>query len=75
MIIGSRRTPSVRTWFPDEIENVLRSVTQANGDLADAIDTPEMALYRRGFDAAVLAIATGFGVDAPIRPTLKGGKL
>lgn len=60
-------TPMVRTWFPDEVFNVLQSVALANGDLADAIDTPEMALYRRGFDAAVAAIAAGFGIDAPQR--------
>lgn len=60
-------TPSVRTWFPDEIANTLRAVAMSNSDIADAIDTPEMALYRRGFDAAIAAIAAGFGVDCPRR--------
>lgn len=59
--------PMVRTWFPDEVFNVLQSVVLANGDLADAIDTPEMALYRRGFDAAIAAIAASFGIEAPQR--------
>lgn len=61
------RTPSVRTWFPDEVSNILQSVLSANSDLADAIDTPEMALYRRGFDAAIASISIAFGIDIPQR--------
>lgn len=56
-------TPMVRTWFPDEIANTLLAVAMSNGDIADAINTPEMALYRRGFDAALAAVAAGFGID------------
>ena len=63
-------TPMVRTWFPDEIANTLRAVAISNGDIADAINTPEMALYRRGFDAAIAAIAAGFGVDCPRRDSI-----
>lgn len=66
-MMGQRRAPSVRTWFPDEVEAILRAVMMANGDLADAISSPEMKLYRRGFDAAVAAIAAAFQIDAPRR--------
>lgn len=59
------RSPSVRTWFPDEIENALAAVALANGNVADAIDTTEMRLYQRGFDAALLSLAALFGVNAP----------
>lgn len=59
------RSPSIRTWFSDEIENALSAVALANGDVADAIDTPEMTLYQRGFDAALMSLAALFGVNAP----------
>lgn len=61
----TNRPPSVRTWFPDEIENALTAVALANGDLSDAIDTSEMRLYQRGFDAALISLAALFGVNAP----------
>lgn len=61
----ARRAPSVRTWFPDEVENILAAVAAANGDVISAIDTPAAELYRRGFDAAMRSVAMAFGVDAP----------
>ena len=61
------RTPSVRTWFPDEIENTLAAVNQANGAVASAVPTPEMALYRRGYTDALAAVAVAFGVE--LRPS------
>ena len=48
-----RGTPSVRTWFPDEIENTIRAIDQANNDVAQHIRTPEMQLYRLGYEAAI----------------------
>jgi len=56
---------SVRAWFPDELAAALATVSIANSDIAGAIDTPEMQLYRRGFDAALRALAALFQVDAP----------
>lgn len=61
----TNRSPSVRTWFPDEIENAMNAVALANGNVADAINTTEMRLYQRGFDAALISLAALFGVDAP----------
>ena len=56
---------SVRAWFPDEIEALLSAVAMANDDVARAIDTPEMLLYRRGFDAALRAVALAVQVQPP----------
>lgn len=56
------KTPSVRTWFPDEIENTLNAVNQANSAVANAIPTQEMALYRLGYTDALQALAVAFGV-------------
>ena len=61
----TNRSPMVRTWFPDEIENTLNAVNQSSSSIAAAIPTQEMALYRRGFTDALRALATAFGVDAP----------
>lgn len=58
-----RGTPSVRTWFPDEIENTIRAIDQANNDVAQHIRTPEMQLYRLGYEAAIDALVTAFGLD------------
>lgn len=63
------KSPSVRTWFPDEIANILHSVAMSNGDITDAVDTWEMRLYKRGFDAALAAIAAAIGIDPPERPS------
>lgn len=63
----TNKSPLVRVWFQYDIEQMLTSVMIANGDIADAIDTPEMRLYRRGFDAAIAAIAAAIGIDPPQR--------
>lgn len=49
-------------WFADEIKNILVAVDKANQDVAKHVDTPEMALYRLGYRAAIEAIATAFGI-------------
>ena len=53
----------LRVWFRDEIENTLLAVDGANLDIAQHIQTPEMVMYRRGFDAAIRAVALAFGID------------
>lgn len=57
------KTPMVRTWFPDEIENQIDAVDQSNRSISQAIPTPEMALYRRGFEDAIAALRTSFGLE------------
>jgi len=56
------RTGGFKIWFRDEIENVISAVDAANSDIASCIDTPEMMLYRRGYEAALKAIAEAFGI-------------
>ena len=63
------RPPSVRTWFSDELANILQAVAMSNGDIADAVDTTEMRFYKRGFDAALSAVAAAIGIDPPRRPS------
>ena len=60
-----RRTRSCgfKIWFRDEIENVIHAVDAANSDIASCIDTPEMALYRKGYEAALHAVAQALGID------------
>ena len=53
----------IGVWFEQEIENVIRSIDESNSDVADAIPTAEMAVYRRGFRAAVNAMAVAFGLN------------
>jgi hypothetical protein len=55
-------TQGLRVWFRDEIEASLLAVDGANRDIAQHITTPEMALYRRGFEAAIEAVARSFGI-------------
>lgn len=49
-------------WFADDIENILTAVDEANLDVARHVDTPEMRVYRLGYEAAIEAIATAFGI-------------
>ena len=57
-------------WFRDGIENILLAVDEANLDMVSRFDAPEVRIYRRGFAAAISAVATAFGLqyatpDAP----------
>jgi len=54
-------------WFVDDIENILVAVDEANLDIARRIDTPEMRVYRLGYEAAVEAIAKAFGITYAIK--------
>jgi len=49
-------------WFKDEINNILLGVVAAHLDVSECIDTPEMRLYHKGFEAAVNAMALAFGI-------------
>lgn len=61
--MAGRGASSVRAWFPDEIENTIRAVDQANYNVAQHIPTPEMGMYRLGYEAAIDALVTAFGLD------------
>lgn len=58
-----RRNRAPGVWFRDDISDALDAVDAANWDVARHIDTPEMLLYRMGFEAAIRAMATAFGLD------------
>ncbi len=49
-------------WFKDDIKNALRAVDSANAEVFKAIDTPEMQLFRQGYEAAIRAVAEAFGI-------------
>ncbi len=49
-------------WFRGQIEDALIAVDMANLEMARHVDTPEMRLYRLGYEAAILAVAAFFGI-------------
>ena len=49
-------------WFRDDIENILLAVDEANLDMVSRFDAPEVRIYRRGFAAAISAMAVAFGI-------------
>ncbi len=56
-------------WFRDQIEDALMAVDMANLEVARHIDTPEMRLYRLGYEAAIQAVAAVFGIRYAARTT------
>ena len=50
------------TWHRNDIAAALRSIDGANRSVSDNIHTPEMMLYRMGFEAAIEAVAVVFGI-------------
>jgi hypothetical protein len=61
MVQGTQR--GLKIWFRDEIQNTLVAVDMANLDLFSSIDSPEMQMYRRGYVAAMRAVAAAFGLS------------
>jgi hypothetical protein len=49
-------------WFKEDIQNALKAVDSANAELFKVINTPEMRLYRQGYEAAIRAVAEAFGI-------------
>jgi hypothetical protein len=58
---GTQR--GLKVWFRDEIENALVAVDTANFDVASSVDSPEMRVYRKGYSAAIQAVAAAFGLS------------
>jgi hypothetical protein len=52
----------LKVWFRDEIQNALIAVDTANLDLVSSIDSPEIQIYRKGYAAAIRAVAAAFGL-------------
>ena len=55
----------LRAYFRADIIGALDAVNLSTAAIADHIDTPEMAMYRLGFDTALRAVAVTFGIDWP----------
>lgn len=76
MMTAQVKSRGLGVWFKDEIRNTLVALDAANLDIAQHIDTPEMRLYRKGYEAAIQAMAIAFGIsytpasvsDAPTSP-------
>ncbi len=49
-------------WFRDDINNALRAIDSASAEVFNLVNTPEMQLYRRGYEAAIRAMAEAFGI-------------
>ncbi len=60
-------------WHKHDIENVLRGVELTCQQMAAQFDDPETESYRRGFQAALAAAATSFGIQIDLSP-LNGPK-
>ena len=58
-----RLASGIGVWFEQEIENALRAIDIANEDVANLVPTPEMQVYRKGYTAAINALAATFGVN------------
>ncbi len=63
MYQGTQR--GLKVWFRDEIQNTLMAIDTANLDLVSAIDSAEMQIYRKGYAAAIRAVAAAFGIPYP----------
>ncbi|HID63884.1 MAG TPA: hypothetical protein EYP49_14280 [Anaerolineae bacterium] len=63
MLTAQAKSRGLGVWFKDEIKNTLLALDAANLDIAQHIDTPEMRLYRKGYEAAIQAMAIAFGIS------------
>jgi hypothetical protein len=54
--------PGFSCWFRDDINNALRAIDSASAEVFDLVRTPEMELYRRGYEAALRSMAEAFGI-------------
>ncbi|HNS01857.1 MAG TPA: hypothetical protein PKM78_05675 [Anaerolineae bacterium] len=59
---------SQSVWHKHDIENVLRGVELSCRQMAAQFDDPETESYRRGFQAALAATATSFGIKIDQSP-------
>ncbi len=63
MALSSRHSSSrLNVWFKDDIQNALRAIDSANAELFSVVNTPELQIYRRGYEAALRAMAEAFGL-------------
>lgn len=53
-------------WFEQQIADLLRAVSSATTDVLQIVPTDEAKIYQAGFDAAITAMARGFGVESTV---------
>jgi hypothetical protein len=58
----SRKPVRPGVWYRDDVCDLLDALDIANADVAQYVPTPEMTLYRAGYEAAITAMALAFGL-------------
>jgi hypothetical protein len=58
--------PTSTTWLQGDLESILAAIAEANRDVSNAINTPEMALYQRGFSTAIRSMAIALRLKIPL---------
>ncbi len=53
---------AIEMWFKDDIKNILLSVNASSADTARWAETAAIAAYRRGYQAALCAVALACGI-------------
>jgi hypothetical protein len=54
---------SVDIWLKEDIRNILLSVNVSSAATAKWSNDPQMAAYRRGYQAALAAVALACGIS------------
>ncbi len=70
-----RLSSGIGVWFEKEIENALKAIDFANKDVSELVPTPEMQVYRQGYQAAINAMAASFGVNYRADAPLNGNRI
>lgn len=65
--MASSLSSGMGIWFEHQIVDLLRAVDFANANVITLVPTPEAKLYQMGFEAAIEAVARGFGVESARR--------
>jgi hypothetical protein len=55
-------TMSADIWFKEDIRNILISTNASSAATALCMPSPAVQIYRRGYEAAVMAIALACGI-------------
>lgn len=53
----------IEMWFKDDIKNILLSVNASSADTARWAEAPHAVAYRRGYQAALCAVALACGIS------------
>ena len=59
------------TWHVHDIAAAMRAVAMSSDAIAQHINTPEMQVYRLGFDTALAALAVSLGINWPTKEMVK----